>query len=192
MNWVPLVGCVAAFATEGEPMDAVAAEHERLSQEMRSLADRATWSGVDHVWRRIEALGVEPSQADHVVVARAAEARGNMANAMDHWQAASKLEGNHQELAASRSSAIAGGYGPVDLRTVNPSAELRVLSMPFDPSARRAVDFAVAEAEDSGSFSGLLPPGEYTFEGRPFMAEPGISHQIHVTKKTRRRRRKSP
>ena len=69
--------------------------------------------------------------------------------------------------------------------TVGPVAQFE-LELPFDTAQRKAVEIAIEEAKDEGTFTGLIPKGSYTFAGQPFMVEPGISVRIEVSPRVRR------
>ena len=53
--------------------------------------------------------------------------------------------------------------------------------LPFEPDQRVAVEAAIATVRKEGSFSGLIPRGDYVFSGHAFHVEPGVSIRIDAS-----------
>jgi len=187
--WLCCALSAGAWAEEPEPLLAdparQAAEHERLAGEMEQLARRQVWAGLEDKFRELEALGVSLRYDELIHGAHAARAMGDVQTTFERLEAASEIR-RDDEL-ADWMRAIETEYGQVVL-TTSPlrSALLEAGSLPFAPDRRAAVEFAVGALDDSGSFEGRLPAGEYELVGTTFTVEPGISLRIEVS--TRRQR----
>ena len=87
-----MIGLFLALALGCAPKAASVAEQHRLEGELRSLAARAHWSGVDGTYRRLLALpGAPLSYDDHWLGAQAAEALGEPAEVYRRLQTAIAL-----------------------------------------------------------------------------------------------------
>lgn len=173
-----------AAATPPDP-EAAAAEARRLSQDIRQLAAREAWVGVERKFQELAALGVPLSYEDWWRGAQAARAVGRVDEVYTRLQAAAALDPTREAL--DWLYAIDSNYGHVSLRAEPPrGVSLRVAEMPFDPDARLAVEWASAEVGRAAHFEGLLPRGRYDFADHPFVVEPGVSVQIDVNLRRRR------
>ena len=161
------------------------AEHARIADEMDRLADRKVWSGVDRLYRKIEALGVEPTLDDYMLGAYAARELGQVLDVRDRLKSAARM---HQSKdIVEWLWKIDNTYGRVELVSVPPrSTTFEAGVMPFDPDQRKAVEAAVQSVADDGMFVGMLPVGEFTFSGQAFKVEPGLSVRIEVSPRVRR------
>jgi hypothetical protein len=176
-----------ASGEAAEPVDpaVVAAEYQRLSDEMEQLARRQVWVGLEDKFREIEALGVPIRVQDLVHGAHAARALGDVQTTWERLQAAQALSDDDEIVDWLR--AIESEYGQVSLSTSPPRpVELAPAAMPFAPDRRSAVDFAADVLWEVGAFEGRLPAGTYTLATTTFEVEPGISLRIEVS--TRRQR----
>lgn len=192
--WLPLLlPTLAGTAASGRaevvapPVDpeAAAAEARRLSQDIRQLAAREAWVGVERKFQELAALGVPLSYEDWWRGAQAARALGRVDEVYTRLQAAAALDPTREAL--DWLYAIDSNYGHVSLRAEPPrGVGLVVAEMPFDPDARLAVEWAVAEVGRAAAFEGLLPRGRYDFAAHPFVVEPGVSVQIDVNLRRRR------
>ena len=169
------------------PLDpeAAAAEGRRLAQDIRQLAAREAWVGVERKFQELVALGVPLTYEDWWRGAQAARSLGRVDEVYLRLQAAAALDPTREAL--DWLYAIDSNYGHVSLRAEPPlGVALRVAEMPFDPDARLAVEWAVAEVGRAAAFEGLLPRGSYDFAAHPFVVEPGVSVQIDVNLRRRR------
>lgn len=177
-----LVGAAPAAAAT----DATDAEHERLSEELEDLARRQIWKGVEQRFKDIEQLGIEPSFDDYLQAAYAARELGDVQSAYERLKAAARIKKTKE--VTDWLWDLDNHYGHVELLTQpSRSATLTCPSKPFDPNARNAVDAAIEQARDDGRFVGMLPKGDYVFEGQKFTVEPGVSVHIEISPKMRRR-----
>jgi hypothetical protein len=163
----------------------IAAEYERLSEEMEQLARRQIWVGLEDKFREIQALGVPLRVRDLVHGAHAARALGDVQTTWERLQAACALSDEDELVDWLR--AIESEYGQVALSTSpQRSVQLQPDAMPFAPDRRAAVDFAARALAEQGEFEGRLPAGSYQLASTSFEVEPGISLRIEVS--TRRQR----
>ncbi len=161
------------------------AERDRLADEMERLVQRQVWSGVERKFNEMEKLGIELTQDAYLNGAYAARELGDVAAVYERLKKAAQLGGSKEIVDWLWD--IDTNYGHVELITVpNRSAELTVEVMPFDINQRKAVEAALEAAQSNGTFSGLIPQGDYVFSGQPFTVEPGISVRIEVSPRVRR------
>lgn len=161
------------------------AEHARIADEMERLGERNVWSGVDRLYRKLEALGVDPTLDDYMLGAYAARELGQVLAVRDRLKSAARM---HQSKdIVEWLWKIDNTYGRVELVSVPPrSTTFEAGVMPFDPDQRKAVEAAVQSVADDGMFVGMLPIGEFTFSGQAFKVEPGLSVRIEVSPRVRR------
>ena len=177
MEGVLLLLLTLAFAQEEPVVDpaddpAVMAEYYRLHDEMQKLAKRQVWPGVGRYYDEMEALGVPLTYDDYVAGALAARHEGEVMKAYERLQAAARIDGTREVIEWLWS--IDTAYGRVTLSTepVEPST-LEIASMPMLPDQRAAVEAAIRQVEETGTYDGMLPAGEYTFAGQLFTVTPG-------------------
>lgn len=189
--WLALAGLAGlpalVDARDSSPKDSrhEEAEHARISDEMERLSQRKAWSGVDRLFRKLEAMSIDPSLENYMHGAYAARELGDVMSVQARLKAAAK---SHQSKEIVEWLwEIDNTYGRVELVSVPERATtLEVARMPFDPDQRKAVDAAIAAVGDNGVFVGMLPEGEFTFSGQQFKVEPGISVRIEVSPRVRR------
>lgn len=161
------------------------AERVRLSQDIKQLAQREAWTGVERKYEELELLGTTMTFEDLYRGACAARALGDVSAAYDRLKAAAGLDPRRDVL--DWLYAIDNHYGRVELLAVPArNATLDVSEMPFDPADRAAVVAASAQVAREGLFNGLLPRGTYRFAGHTFTVEPGVSQHIQVNSRRRR------
>ena len=148
------------------------AEQVRLGEEMRRLAKRNAWRGVDEAYREmlvLEARGVVVNQPDHVLGADAAVALGDISAAYDRLKRSTKPRTT--EDVAQRIAAIEEAFGSVTI-VVEPKyvggADLTVAQMPFAADQRNAITKAQGAMIEARGYQGLLPYGDYTVGPRSF------------------------
>jgi hypothetical protein len=160
-------------------------EHMRLSEDLKQLASRQLWQGVEKKFQDLEKLGVELTYDDLLYGAHAARALGNAQHAYDRLKRAVKLEGTKEVV--DWLFAIDSNYGTVELIAHNPKGVLlECTEMPFDPDQRLAVEAAIEAVRREGSFSGLLPKGSYVYAGEAFTVYPGVAKRIELSPKLKR------
>ncbi len=156
---------------------AAQAEKVRLQEEMRRLASKNTWRGVDAAYVKMLALekqGVMPDYDDHFMAAEAARELGRITDVYDRLLRARAIK----KVDASESwlTEIEGAYGRVELsrdpRFAGETA-LTPSEMPFDPAHRNAIGAAQLSLTSGTDYKGLLPFGTYTFGDRTFEVKQG-------------------
>lgn len=168
-----LLAAWLAVAAEPAPpagADAVVlAERVRLAGELRQLAERGVWAGVERAFAALLAVGGEPDADQWAWAAEAARARGDLAAARERLAASVRARPDKARL--DQLYALDTGYGAVALRGGGRSLVARVPTV--DPEGRAALAAAQAALAAEGRFDGLLPVGAYTFGGRHFEVGPG-------------------
>ncbi|MDG1481534.1 MAG: hypothetical protein P8R54_18200 [Myxococcota bacterium] len=181
---VPMVVLIApALAAAGEREQA---EHTRLSEEMRRLASRNAWRGVEASYAKmlpLERRGVVLTFDDHFIAAQAASNLGDINSTYLRAQRAVAAASNENDTRRSENwiREIESSYGSVELRTSSRfegASALKISEIPFANDQRAAYDVARATIAERGSYSGLLPLGDYVFGdiaagGEPFSVAAG-------------------
>jgi hypothetical protein len=116
--WLAIVGLALTprFAGAADDRVALEAEHTRLSEEMRMLAARNAWRGVEDSYGKLEALqdrGVEPTVDDVWFGAQAARSLGDLSTAYARLKTAQSLGSN--DAIDQWVQEIESSYGPVEL-----------------------------------------------------------------------------
>lgn len=161
------------------------AEAVRLDEDLRKLASRNTWEGVDGVYARLRGLeskGVVVTREQHELGAEAARQLGRMREARGRYglaRSAARKEKEKERIGAIIAD-IDARYGSVSLTASGRSrrdATVQMTPQPFASDARAAIQHATDELQLSGSFDGLLPVGSYTFGSAVFAvtADGGIT-----------------
>jgi len=176
---------VLAASLLGPPayaVDADQAEHTRLTAEMKKLAARSAWRGVEESYQRLVTLskdGLVLTYEDYLVGAQAAGALGHIADAYDRLRDAAKLDGKLEVVEWMEE--IEQNFGSVALSSARKEpVELTADQMPFAPDRRAAIAFAQSEVAETGKFSGLLPAGSYAMAGIPFTVEAGTAEPLAI------------
>jgi hypothetical protein len=151
------------------------AEHTRVSEEMRRLAQRNAWYGVDQGYRKLEALkGEVITPKEHLLGAQAAQALGDITSARVRFVRA--RDGGLAAEAAPILEVIDANYGQVTVRFekkyAGPGA-LVSLEPPFAPDQRASLDFVTKTLATRANYEGLLPLGPYTLDGKEFRVAVG-------------------
>ncbi|MBN1335786.1 MAG: hypothetical protein JXB39_07475 [Deltaproteobacteria bacterium] len=148
-------------------------EHVRLSEEMRRLAKRNAWKGVEAAYREMQALeGVALTYDDHYLAAQAARGLGDINAVHERLTRASDLE--RTEEVSAWLAELDASYGTVDLgsRRKDP-VRLVANQMPFAPDQRASIEAAANAIATTGRYQGLLPAGEYSFGGQAVSVKAG-------------------
>ena len=169
------------------------AEYRRLSQEIESLAARNAWGGVERIYLDMHATAAPVQPNAHVLGARAAMHRGDVTAARDRLRLAVAHDPTRED-ASDRLTAIRQEYGAVSLMGDHRVHRLSIEAMPFDPNRARAITFAIAAVDETGTYHGLLPEGTYQFGPHTVEVEPGITStriDIRSARTIRREERES-
>ena len=141
------------------------AETVRLRSEMKMLAKRDAWTGVDRAFRAAHALQPELTFDDYLLGAFAAQALGDLATTRKRLLAAHALQEDKTVLDWLWN--IDTEYVPVRL-AANSSDGLIYLDSAFHPQTRTILEFAQGSLAETGRFDGFLPSGTYTLGGFTF------------------------
>lgn len=177
----------APAAQSAEDQQRLAAEHDRIADEIKRLMERGIWDGVERKYRDLERLGVVLTDKDHLNGAYAARELGDVAATHDRlWQALKASKREPKEVVEWLWD-IDNHYGRVELLSIPPrSSTLEVSEMPLDPYQRKAVEEAIKKVARDGIFRGMLPTGRYVFTSQEFTVQAGITHRIEVSARARR------
>lgn len=144
-----------AFAQANE------AEAQRLVQECSKLAGRNAWAGVERCYENLVEMTDAVSFDMHMLGAQSARSLGKIQQVYERLSRAKEVD--PQENVLSNLSAIDAGYARVKFDgKENLDVTLTPKVMPFAPDARRSIEWAQEVLENTGSFEGMLPIGEYT------------------------------
>jgi hypothetical protein len=176
---VVAAGVLLAAPRAAEAADAAAAqaEHTRLSEEMRKLASRNAWMGVEKGYLNmlnVEKQGAVLTYDDHMLGAQAARALGDTTAVYDRLLRA-RSKKKTDEVAAWIAD-IEGSYGRVELlKDVKWAGTLTLTpdEMPFAPDQRAVIAVAFEAIKTKGEYKGLLPFGGYSLAGQHFEVKPG-------------------
>ena len=141
----------------------VAAEHSRLTDEMRSQAARNRWDAVDDHYRSLRELrGAELTYEDHWMGAQASSSLGNVQATWERLQRA--LEVDFTDEALTWWATLTAQYGEVNLKVKSADREsvtLTIADPPLELEKRATIEAAQEALRSTGAFRGLLPLGLY-------------------------------
>jgi hypothetical protein len=153
------------------------AEHTRLSEEMRKLAQRNAWTAVEKNYEALEALeksGETIDYKEHMLGAEAAHNLGDTASYRARLERAIKVDPKKEALDAI--SQVDQAYGRVKITIDGKYGGDRTLAAavpPFAPDERASIGFATNAVATGGGFEGMLPAGQYTIGGQQFTVVAG-------------------
>ncbi len=153
-----MVAGLAAAPVAMAQDDAAMAESRRLAQEVRSLAERGAWPGVERSYLKLRELGQPLDAVVHLQGAQAAQARGDAQEVRARVEEARAAGGS--DVPELWLEDLASNYGEAVL-IAGDSGSLQVERRPFSPDRAAAVDFAAAAIDRDRRFEGLLPAGVY-------------------------------
>ena len=163
----------------GEQEAGAAAEavgrHNQLTNEMRHLAKRTAWKGVEKAFLDLEELaaseGVVITEEDYLLGAQSGRSLGKIAEVRQRLAAAHALSSNLEVVQWLND--IEQSYGPVRLRSKRSSAVLEADQLPFAPDQRAVINQAAERISSEQEYRGLLPSGIYRFDDELFAVIPG-------------------
>ena len=167
-----------ALATEDEYSDNTA-EFQRLENELASLAERQHWTGVERTYHRlVESNPNNISYASHRAAADAARNSGDIGATLARLtHAITSYSSDPATDAIDRSlfEELESQFSDVEITTWPAStADLQFVGiMPFQPDKRLQIESAAAALLEEGSFTGMLPVGDYTVNDREFTVVSG-------------------
>jgi len=174
---LPLTVVVMSAPAWAGKLEEAQAEHTRLAEQMRRLAKRAAWGGVDDSYVKMLELvdeGVVLSYDDHYLGAEAAKALGDINSTYRRLLRARDTDKSTDVVTWIKN--IEASYAPVELKVdekFKGEFVLDVAMLPMAPDQRAAIQAAQAIVAENRVYSGLLPRGEYTLGERSFTVNPG-------------------
>lgn len=168
------LGTFAPVAAQAGQVEA--AEHVRVSEEMRKLAQRGNWGAVEDQFKVLEGLeskGEPLTVSELELGAKAARTLGNIAAAYDRLQRGAKAGGSPEIIQSL--DEINANFGPARINVDPKYIGDRVLtakSALMLPEEFAAVSYANSVLVN-GSFDGLLPKGDYTVANQSFSVAAG-------------------
>jgi len=161
--WLTLVLWMAVPAVaQDQPDEAAVAEYRRLAGEMRNLANRGAWSGVERAYVQALLTGHQLAFDDYLRAAHAARVRGDVGAARTRLLGAKGVQASRDVIDWLWSIDSSHGRVMIDAW---PGAVLTPTVASFLPDHKQAGEFAQTELRTEGKFEGLLPLGDYVLAG---------------------------
>jgi len=179
---VPIAAMVASAPAWGAT--AAEAEHIRLSEEMRKLATRNAWRGVEASYQKmleLEKKGVTLSAEDHLLGVQAARQLGSVYDVYLRLQAANTVAPS-PDLQGQIAN-IEANYGLVKLDVDDKfkgEFPFKPERMPMDPFKRTAIETAQKQVAEQRKFIGMLPHGRYTLGPQTFDISKDDAERVEV------------
>jgi len=160
------------------------AELTRLSNDLLKLVRRNEWKGVEGKYQEILALnGVEAKAEIHFWGAIAASNRGDTLVYLERLELALSLEPGNQTY-LGEINGIYTNYGKVKITLpYSEPVEFLVGMMPMAADQRNSIEFVRESLEDNKRHKGMLPIGEYTFNGTKYTVQSMIETGIDTVQK---------
>ena len=155
-----MIGLVSAKELDPE----LAAESKRIREEMMSLAQQESWSGVERHYQQIMSLekaGVVIEANDHMLAASAAAFRGELDELINRLEAA--VATGHAEKAQVWLDTLIAQTATIEIKLqVSGAVTLKPSAFIVDQSHSAALRKAEQILLRTGEFSGRLPVGTFT------------------------------
>jgi hypothetical protein len=147
------------------------ASYVQYYEEMRRLAARNTWKGVDRNYLNIIGLKLSSVANEvHILGAEAARNLGNVAERIERL----KRSGNDGQ---NQLRVIYKEFGKVKIKK-GKKKTLKSSNPPFVADKRSAIEFANEIFTKKSVFKGWLPVGEYTLGKSKFTVKAGQAKQV--------------
>ncbi len=189
MRMTPLFLLAALAGSLAVPVahagDLERAEHMRIFEEMKRMAQRNQWPAVEANYQKLldlEKRGEKIEAREHVFGAQAARALGDVTAARARFVRAREAGASEEQVAPI--AEIDASFAPVSLhidRKYKGGALLAAKEPPFLPDQRACVDAAVARVAARAAYDGLLPVGDYTLDDVTFTVAAGAAAPVSVT-----------
>ena len=164
----------------------------QLCDEMKQLARRNTWKGVEDKYQQALALAARGVPLDFetlYLAAQAARGLGQINLAYERLIQATEIEARDEAVAWLNDMEL--NFTQVKLRNQRREPVLlSALHMPFAPDQRATITLAWEQVEETGVYDGLLPRGVYNFGEKTFLAVPGDPVSDVVLSKEKRKQEK--
>lgn len=165
-----LAGTVAVAVVPDTAMaqDPNAAEALRLREEMKKLAAKNAWAGVERSYDNLMKLPVDKTFDDHFLGSQAAKYQGKTWEMYERLSRAKEI--NAKPEIVSELEAMDGRYGRVDIQGTFKVLPTVDVVMPFSPDERKSIEWAQKVLSETGSFKGMLPIDiEYKLNGAGYV-----------------------
>jgi len=169
-----------SIALAGPPVSAddpaaIKAEAVRLVAEIKSHAADGKSAGVEREYRRLLSLGVRVDPELHVLAADVARNQGDSLKALARLYRVPAGSRQSAQVQAFRENLLERyAYVRVSLK---PGVEVEVPSL-FSPDEARAAQRLAEVVSESGVYIGLVPEGDYSFDGRRYRFSARKAFQI--------------
>jgi hypothetical protein len=160
-------------------------EKVRLSGEIKKLAQRNAWTGVERSYAALLNTGCVLNFKENQLGAESARYLGKTWEMYERLAAAKDLDPQPPILESL--SGLDANYGRVEIR--GDARRRPVLSreaMPFAPDQRKSIEWAIEVVTGTGSFKGMLPLGDYVVGEIPFSVAAGEEFLIVQVGKQKR------
>ena len=171
------IGMSTIFSTSAYAGEVERAEHTRVSEEMRKLAQRNAWGAVEAQFQKLIALqakGETLSVPELALGIQAAQNLGDITSARSRLSQAVKIEANTDFQNALQE--IDANYGHVILdydARYGVDRTIVAAVPPFAPDQRAAIAIANTIVLAEKDFDGLLPAGDYSVGTHKFTVAAG-------------------
>ncbi|MEN9787867.1 MAG: hypothetical protein RLZZ299_3131 [Pseudomonadota bacterium] len=180
-----LAAMAGGFVPVAHAGDLERAEHMRIYEEMKRMAQRNQWPAVEANYQKLldlEKRGEKIEAREHVFGAQAARSLGDVTAARARFVRAREAGASEEQVAPI--AEIDASFAPVSIRIdrkYKGGAILAPTEPPFLPDQRACVDAAVARVAARASYDGLLPAGDYTLDGVTFTVVAGAATPVAVS-----------
>lgn len=172
-----LVGVTGLALPDEANAECLESEKYRLSGELKKLAQRNAWSGVERTYEAMIATGCELDFEEHGLGAESARYLGKTFEMYERLTAAKAID--PQQAVLDSLAGLDSNYGRVEIKG-DPRRRpiLARAAMPFAPDQRKSIEWAITVVTETGSFKGMLPVGDYTISEIPFTVATGSEWQV--------------
>jgi hypothetical protein len=157
-------------------------EKLRLEEELKKLAQRNAWAGVERKYLELLRLKIDLPFEDHEMGAQSAGSLGKTYAVYERLLRAQELE---DRVDINNSIAhIDANFGRIDIQGHEKRRpDLNPDIMPFAPDQRKSIEWARQVIKNTGSFNGMLPAGSYSVCSQEFTVAPGAEFLVVKLKK---------
>ena len=160
-------------------------ERVRLENDMRRLALRNAWAGVERKYDELLALGIDLPFETHQLGAQSARYLGKTLEVYERLTRAQSVQPSDD--VAMELGAIESSFGRVELKgSERYLVPVKAKIPPFATDQRKSVEWAAKVMTNTGSFSGMLPLGEYSVGCQTFTVEAGAAPLEVMVKKPKK------
>ena len=153
------------------------AEKLRLAEEAKKLAQRNAWAGVERSYAGLVETKCELKFTEFELGAQSARYLGKSYEMYQRLTSAKDIDPTSEIL--DLLAGLDGNYGRVEIK--GDARRRPVLSrpaMPFPPDQRKSIEWAIEVVAGTGSFTGMLPVGDYIVGDVEFTVATGEEWQV--------------